>query len=305
MLAPQSARISVEAAQAAAREGRLAQALAELENGAAITAHYDEQAAQLAGYQALVTRLKSGGDQAAIDADVREFLRQCFFAKLVPVREFYTPGEQIIRLIAAQTPPGLINRIMGMQNIKGTGLDYVYRWQAWETCHKACSQAHDPDPGIARRGLDLLGAFQEYGALSERQVRATVAELKKTAGGSAGAGEIQLDAILARLDAQIALLDAEAQGAAGTSGGSSSGKLGEWVEALLDSTDAVRRRRAADRLYRELIAEQISSQRAAFELKKLTARQKGGWLGPSIASLGDALRALIPWRRTVREKSIG
>jgi gamma-polyglutamate synthase len=305
MLAPQGERISAEVAQAAAREGRLGQALAKIDHGEAIAAHYDEQAMRLAEYQALAARVAAGGDQAAIDGDMREFLRKCFFAKLVPVREFYTPGEQIIRLIAAQTPPGLINRIMGMQNIKGTGLDYVYRWQAWETCHKACGQALDADPGIARRGLDLLGAFQEYGALSERHVRATVAELKQAAGGATGAGDIQLDAILARLETQMAGLDADAQDAAGGAAGSSGGKLGEWVEALLDSTDAVRRRRAADRLYRELIAEQISSQRAAFELKKLTARQKGGWLGPSIASLGDALRALVPWRHGKQTRSIG
>jgi poly-gamma-glutamate synthase PgsB/CapB len=302
MLAPQAERISAEAAQAAARDGKLAQALAEagVEHGEAIAAHYQEQAGQLTGYQDLAARLAAGGDQAAIDAVVREFLRQCFFAKLVPVREFYTPGEQIIRLIAAQTPPGLINRIMGMQNIKGTGLDYVYRWQAWETCHRACGQALDADPGIARRGLDLLGAFQEYGALSERHVRQTLAALKAAAGGAAGAGEAQLDAILARLDAQMAELDVDAQPVSGGSAGSGGGKLGARVEALLDSTDAVRRRRAADRIYKEMIAEQISSQRAAYELKKLTSRQKGGWLGPSIASLGDAIRALGPWRRVKR-----
>ena len=33
-----------------------------------------------------------------------------------------------------------------------------------------------------------------------------------------------------------------------------------------------------------MIAEQISSQRAALELKKLTKRQKGGWLAETIAS---------------------
>ena len=305
MLASQSGKISAEAAQAAAREGRLAQALGEIDHSEAIAAHYAEQAAKLAEYQGLAARVAAGGNEPALDSDVREFLRKCFFAKLVPVREFYTPGEQIIRLIAAQSPPGLINRIMGMQNIKGTGLDYVYRWQAWESCHKACCQALDNDPGIARRGLDLLGAFQEYGALSERHVRASVAVLKAASGGAAQASEVQLEAILTRLDMQIAWLDADAQGPSGGSAGASGGKLGEWVEALLDSTDAVRRRRAADRIYRELIAEQISSQRAAFELKKLTARQKGGWLGPSIASLGDALRALTPWRQSKQTKSIG
>ena len=201
------------------------------------------------------------------------------------MREFYTSGEEIIRLIARQTPPGLINRIMGMQNIKGTGLDFVYRWQAWESCYKACQQAQDSDPGIARRGLDLLGAFQEFGALSDAEVRTTIAALKAGTGRSAEPNDARLDAIIARLDAQMASLSSEAGDESGGNAAKGGSRLGEWIEALLDSTDAVRRRRAADRIYRDLIEEQISSQRAALELKKLTARQKGGWLGPGISSL--------------------
>ena len=41
-------------------------------------------------------------------------------------------GCEIIELIGQLTPPGFLNRIMGIQNIKGTGLDFVYRWQAWQ-----------------------------------------------------------------------------------------------------------------------------------------------------------------------------
>jgi hypothetical protein len=252
----------------------------------------------LRGYEALAAKVGNSSSASTFDGEVRDFLRQCFMAKLVPVREFYTPGEEVIRLVARHTPPGLINRIMGMQNIKGTGLDFVYRWQAWELCHKACQQTREADPGVARRGLDLLSSFQEYGALSAAHVRDTMAALRETGSGAAGIGESQIDAILARLDAQMAALDAAGGAKAGGSGGG--GKLGALVEAFLDSTDAVRRRRAADRIYRELIAEQISSQRAAYELKKLTSRQKGGWLGPSIASIGDALRAILPWQRQAR-----
>lgn len=288
-------RIPLDQAQL---DGRLAAMLASQASGTdqaeAVAAHQAELAAQLQEYTALAARVAAGGDHDRIDADLREFLRRCFMAKLVPVREFYTPGEEIIRLIHGLTPPGLINRIMGMQNIKGTGLDFVYRWQAWEACHKACQQALDSDPGIARRGLDFLGAFQEYGVLSDARVRETIAVLKARGGGN----DAELDAIVARLDAQMAALEGQGGASEGSAGGG--GKLGQLVEAFLDSTDAVRRRRAADRIYRELIAEQISSQRAAYELKKLTSRQKGGWLGPSIQSLGDALRALLPWRWSER-----
>lgn len=270
----------------------LAPEAAGAEQAEAIAAHQAELAAQLQEYTALAARVAAGGDHDRIDVDLREFLRRVFMAKLVPVREFYTPGEDIIRLIQGLTPPGLVNRIMGMQNIKGTGLDFVYRWQAWEACAKACQQVLDSDPALVRRGLDFLGAFQEYGILSDARVRETVAAAKTRGVGS----DAELDGIVARLDTQMAALDG--QGAAGeASGGAGSGRLGQLIEAFLDSTDAVRRRRAADRIYRELIAEQISSQRAAYELKKLTSRQKGGWLGPSIRSIGDAAVALLPWRR--------
>ncbi len=292
MLAQHSDKIGVAEAKAAAEGDRLEAALgsAGVPDAAVIAAYFAEQQRYQRDFAGLAARIDAGGDQAALDGEVRALLRACFMAKLIPVREYYTPGEDLIRLIAEKTPPGLINRIMGMQNIKGTGLDFVYRWQAWEACHKACQQALDADPAQVRRGLDLLGAFQEYGALSDGQVRTTIATLKARGGGN----ELELDAILARLDAQMAALAKDGEGESSGSGG---GKLGKWVESFLDSTDAVRRRRAADKIYRELIAEQISSQRAAFELKKLTSRQKGGWLGPSIASLGDAMRALLPWRR--------
>lgn len=308
MLASQMDKPAQEAACAAATGGGLAQHLAQagIDQAEDIVAHHDELCAQLREYEALTQKVSAGGDHAQIEGEVRAFLHKCFMAKLVPVRDYYLPGEEIIRLVARNTPPGLVNRIMGMQNIKGTGLDWVYRWQAWEVCHKACQQAQDNDPGVAQRGLDLLGSFQEFGALSDLHVRNSVAALKMAGGGAAAASEAQLDAILARLDGQMAALERESGGAEGSNGGGGGGgKLGELVEALLDSTDAVRRRRAADRIYRDLIDERISSPRAALELKKLTARQKGGWLGPSIASFGDALRVLTPWRKLKSEKSAG
>ena len=50
------------------------------------------------------------------------------------------------------------------------------------------------------------------------------------------------------------------------------------TEELLDSVDAIRRRRKADRIQADLVTERISRERAALELLKLNKRQKGGWL---------------------------
>ena len=66
-----------------------------------------------------------------------------------------------------------------------------------------------------------------------------------------------------------------------------------FLEAFIDAGDAVRRRRKTDRLYKALIAEQISSQRAAAELKKLTSRQKGGWLASDLKEWSGRLSGML------------
>ncbi len=290
----------VERAVASGEEQGLCERLAP-GRAEAILAHYRERARYHAEYEKLRGAISAAAHPAAHDGAVRAFLRRVFMARIVPVRDYYIKGEQIVRLVAQATPPGLVNRIMGMQNIKGTGLDFVYRWQAWEAVSKACDQALDPDEAIAAKGIALLTGFQEYGRLSEARVQATVTELLQRASLPPGVTAAQIEAIPARLAAQIAAIPDAALGNSGVGAGASRKGWGErarlyvlvLLEGVLDGGDAVRRRRKADRIYEALIAEQISNPRAALELKKLTARQKGGWLANT---LGDTLGRMLPRR---------
>ena len=56
------------------------------------------------------------------------------------------------------------------------------------------------------------------------------------------------------------------------------GRVCAGIEAFLDAGDALKRRKQANRIYKDLIAERISHERAALELQALNSRQKGGWL---------------------------
>jgi hypothetical protein len=47
---------------------------------------------------------------------------------------------------------------------------------------------------------------------------------------------------------------------------------------MVDAGDAVRRRKRANSIYKDLAAERISGERAVKELRILNRRQKGGWL---------------------------
>ena len=62
-------------------------------------------------------------------------------------------------------------------------------------------------------------------------------------------------------------------------------KLAEYLEALLDAGDAVKRRKRANLIYQDLQDNRISHQRAALELQALNKRQKGGWAGEYMSRL--------------------
>ena len=242
---------------------------------AAIAEHFETARQQLQEYLALEASLQSGIAPDEIDRQLREQAHRWFQAKIVVVEDYYATGEEIVRTLAEITPPGFRNRIMGMQNIKGTGLDFVYRWHAWETVHRACAEALGDDPAKAQRALETLSAFREYGILSAELVRHVIQELRSRdiTGGEIWQG--LLDLIETQLQEQLA--EQEKRGGEQETAGKW-GALITWIEAFLDSGDAVRRRKKADLIYRELAAERISSGRAVVELKKLNTRQKGGWL---------------------------
>jgi len=217
----------------------------------------------------------------ALNQRFRQLLQHWFQGKIIVVEDYFASGDQVIELIARHTPPGFLNRIMGIQNIKGTGLDFVYRWQAWQTCHKAAeplhAALHSALSTLQLEALAPLCAFQDYGVLCEEYVRDTIQRIKASGVQQPGPVVEQLDRILDRLNSTMGRIREKMKGGNRQQRG--------WLRTLilrleefLDPGDAVRRRTKADRIYEDLIAERISRDRAVAELQALTQRQKGGWL---------------------------
>ncbi len=249
-----------------------------LEESDAIVAQYEEFRRELVAYQRLEALIGQGVAAPDTDQHFRDQGRHWFKRKIVVIDNYYASGEEIVRKLVEWTPPGFRNLMMGMQNIKGTGLDFVYRWHAWEACHRACTEALSEDPEQALTGLQALAAFREYGILSAAPVRDALDQLRSrpTVAGEIAEGQINL--IAAKLDEQLAGFEKSL----GADRSASSSRWVTWLEAFLDPGDAVRRRRKADLIYRDLAEERISSERAVYELKKLTTRQKGGWLAQEL-----------------------
>ncbi|MDR5900139.1 HEAT repeat domain-containing protein [Halomonas vilamensis] len=212
-----------------------------------------------------------------IDEQARDLLWKWFRSRIEIVRSPFVTGEQLVNLICDQTPPGYTNRILGMQNIKGPGLDWVYRWQAWDKIYTAGEMVLNGNRGEATRGLQFLASFQEYGLLSAEYMQDLLHRARELPVAQSESFQAELKLIAANLESRMKPEEDEGISPSEPTGGLWL-TLVSWVEKFLDVGDAVRRRRKADQIYRDMVTQRISTARAADELQYLTKRQKGGWL---------------------------
>ncbi len=205
------------------------------------------------------------------------WLYQVFRSRWVIIDNYHASGNQTINTLVQHTPPGLTCKTLGVQNIKGTGLDFVYRWQAWDSLHKHCQVLMESrnDHQIELSAKALAG-WEEYGLLDEQLVirMLSVAKSRKETQKEL----IQAELHLAEHRMKQQLLDVRQ---ALTMNPGASGLLSRiiaGVEAFIDAGDAVRRRKRADAIYEALNQHLISYDKASVELSALTREQKGGWL---------------------------
>jgi len=186
------------------------------------------------------------------------------------------------------TPPGMYNRVMGVQNIKGTGLDFVYRWQAWENCHQACVMLSNNDEQVAEQGLRMLSGFRDFGSLSLETVQATLDTVKHGRFAQRERFQAELNVIASNLELAMkrVRVHLDAQRSA-----SWLATLANALEAFMDAGDAISRRKQANLIYRELATQRISHEQAALELQALNKRQKGGWLLARLESIWGVLKS--------------
>lgn len=242
-----------------------------------LVAHMQRDRSCYEEYRLLAERLEvaTDGQRHSLDREYRGLVKKWFKARLVVIEDYHTTGEQIINQICEETPPHFTNRIMGLQNIKGTGLDFVYRWQAWDNCHALCAELLDDNSARMSRALAELAAFQELGFLCEEHVRKTLESIRSLTFAQTEQFQAEIAIIISNLDNRIQ------KGSAGltiTRQRNLTDRIIDVIESFLDAGDSIRRRKAADRIYHDMVNERISRQRAALELQNLVRRQKGGWL---------------------------
>ncbi len=223
-------------------------------------------------YDKFLNRLDLISDKDKLDVEFRKFIFNLIKKRFIIIKDSYILGDDIIKIIADNTPKGFLNRVMGVQNIKGAGLDFVYKWLDWERIYNSSLKLQNREKRVTLEGLKDLASFKEFTLLSRDYLKEIIKEVKSSKIAQSEFFQNELETILINLNKKREVKSGSKDRNKFTK------KLFEMVELFLDAKDAVKRRKKVDSIYQDLIDERISYNRAIEELKKINKRQKGGWI---------------------------
>ncbi len=198
-----------------------------------------------------------------------------FMDRLLVIRDPFVSGDQIIKQLVDHTPPESRIRIMGIQNIKGTGLDFAYRWLSLARVQSAVDDLVSEDGDTRARAALKLADHDDYGILD---APLALEKLEKALGQTENRDpEIAtvLKDALERVQ-QIHHQKYEALDARKSSRFNAA--LRRVAEQILEAGDSKRRYRKVKKVWRDLYHRRISHGRAAQILHEINKRQDGGWL---------------------------
>jgi poly-gamma-glutamate synthase PgsB/CapB len=205
----------------------------------------------------------------SLQVDLRQQLTQWFTRKIQVFQENQS-SDQVLDQIVGHTPNGMHNHIMGIQNIKGPGIDMIRQFQKWEATQHLMQRVQAGETNWQQLLSDLdqlfpvnnltkhmLGEILDH--LSTKQLSRNHQQHVEQLG----------DKLFSKHGQQ-------------EKGSAKAWKPIQWLctlmEPLLEAGEAVRRRRQADQIYRDLGTMRISFSKAADQLQQLEKQQQPGWL---------------------------
>ncbi|MCB1050686.1 MAG: hypothetical protein KDC71_08800 [Acidobacteria bacterium] len=232
---------------------------------------------ELQEYRAFLGRLQT--EKVATEGlknELHKLVDGWFFHRIHFVHDFHASGNEVIQALIDITPFGMRNRCMGIQNIKGTGLDFAYRFLAWDFCFRTTSALLGEDETQFNQALDQLMTYTDYGLLGLEWMSDILDRVPHLPIAQKESFQARLAVVQSRFEERKQTLQATAQHQSPSHPFWT--KVFDIMETFLDVGDAVRRRKKANRIYRDLVHFRISRNRAIAALNALNQRQKGGWL---------------------------
>ncbi|MBN1356760.1 hypothetical protein JXA40_10910 [bacterium] len=216
----------------------------------------------------------SFADVRRLNSRLTEFIKGLFNSGLMVIRDPIVPGDDIIWQLVRRTPPGHILKIMGLQNIKGTGMGFAYRWVSLEKVMRAIRNLADSRLDTRIAAASELATHDAYGMLDIPVALEALKQARMNPDNDTPEMLAPIEEALRKLT-QLSSEQADPRR-------SRMGRIGKaglrFFEQLLELGDSKRRQRTSRQVMQDLVNGRIAAARAAQVIHGLNKRQEGGWL---------------------------
>jgi gamma-polyglutamate synthase len=246
-------------------------------SGTEVKAHIERLLRHFTETQAMLSDVRSLLGQKAPEralSALRAHCRKLWAERIVVIWDAKSTGDQTIDRIARSVPPGHRARVLGCQNIKGTGLDFAYRWVSIGDVDTALRRLAE-EPRSREQAIAFLRGHGDYGLCDARMALKRVGVLAASASAEWAPHQAELSLLMQHLGRVEAARAARLRGAPKRT---PVARLLDRIEPVVDHLDSVRRSGRALRIMNDLFEKRVSQGRAAVLLRDLVARGKGGWL---------------------------
>ncbi len=213
-------------------------------------------------------------DVVTIDDAFRSRRQQFLMRSIVMIEDAGASGDSIIKTMAQSIPPGFSAKIMGMQNIKGPGLELLSRLQSYETVMDLISRL---DSGEQRSRMDALTGLLSYGNYGKVDGEAALKAVNEIMERNQ---DVYASALLPGIEKLREILKHATDENVGKEKKHGSKSPPAWILSqlmlMLDFIRSIGRTRRAMKIRNAILAGRISQSGAARELLELSQMQKGG-----------------------------
>ena len=187
-----------------------------------------------------------------------------------------TPNQLTLKL-ASLARPHSHQIVIGMQNIKGAGLGYVYSWQQWQKIHDSVSTLLDNACSATqfKKTLTRLSLINSFSHLEYTYLSNALLAIKKVHHAQNEYSQAELVHISERLNKHKRY---ESNPADDKQQGPLTRFAIQVAESFLDAGAAVKRKKIANQVYKDIATQRITLEKAITVLAKLNRNQKPGWL---------------------------
>jgi len=198
-------------------------------------------------------------------------------SKIVLIENPYIKPDQLTCHIASLAMANQHQLIVGMQNIKGAGLNYVYMWQQWQKIYHLCEtlKSTATKQSDFRKLLLNLAQQPKFSAIEIDYLLEAITEIAHSEHAQNEFSQAELKHIHEKINLAKSEDTLEESN---LPKGKFRGFMNQVVESFLDAGAAVKRKKMAQQVYQDIADQRITVERAISVLATLNRSQKPGWL---------------------------